>query len=515
MCGWSLLAMHCLILRLLRLWMKATESQLVTIENLTIVDPADWTNSGSGFNVDVTDGTNTYTMRIDADVDLYGTVAPASAFNLTGLGGQFDSSSPYLGGYQLLPRYMADIELITTEGAVKFLGTGVNVDEDAGTVEVGVEYPAGDLISWEVTVSLGVLTTTATEGDDFIWSDTTMLLSGFATDTVYLPVPIIDDMDPEDTESIVLVLSSTNATVDENFDVYTIEIEDNDVFYEVSDIGPVSTVDADGVAESLDEEYQLQGVVYGVNMRPGGLQFTLIDANNDGINVFNFDSDYGYAVTEGDEIIVQGTIDQYNGLLEIIPDTVWMVSADNALFDPTLVTELNESTESQLIKLENLTLVDPAEWTNSGSGFNVNVTDGTNTYVMRVDNDVDVYGTPAPTQAFNLTGIGGQFDSSSPYTEGYQIFPRYLTDIDLIDAVNDPEPVVTKMFPNPVSDRLIIRAAEVIDGVRLVNAFGQEITVDNNQRMVYELDMSLLSGGIYFVKFTSNGKVWSKPVVKQ
>ncbi len=494
---------------------ETTESQLVTIENLTIVDPADWTNSGSGFNVDVTDGTNTYTMRIDADVDLYGTVAPASAFNLTGLGGQFDSSSPYLGGYQILPRYIADIELITTEGAVKFLGTGVNVDEDAGTVEVGVEYPAGDLVSWEVTVSLGVLTTTATEGDDFIWSDTTMFLSGFATDTVYLPVPIIDDMDPEDLETVVLVLSSTNATVDENFDVYTIEIEDNDIFYAVSDIGPATIVDGDGVAESLDEEFQLQGVVYGVNLRPGGLQFTLIDANNDGINVFNFDSDYGYTVTEGDEIIVQGTIDQYNGLIEIIPDTVWMVSADNALFDPTVVTELNETTESQLIKIENLTLVDPAEWTNSGSGFNVNVTDGTNTYTMRIDNDVDVYGTSAPTQAFNLTGIGGQFDSSSPYTEGYQIFPRYLADIDLIDAVNDPEPVVTEVFPNPVSDRLIIRTAEVIDGIRLVNAFGQEITVDNNQKMVYELDMSLLSDGIYFVKFTSNGKVWSKPVVKQ
>ena len=494
---------------------EATESQLVTLEGLTIVDPGDWTNSGSGFNVDVTDGTNTYTMRIDADVDIYGTPAPTSAFNLTGLGGQFDSSSPYFDGYQILPRYMADIEPITADGAVRFLGTGVIVNEDAGTIEVGVEYPAGDLTPWEVTVALGVLTTTATEGEDFIWTDTTMMLSGFATDTVYLPVPIIDDMESEDTENIVLVLSSTNAMVDENFDVYTIEIEDNDIFYEIYDVGTVTTVDADGVADFEDELCQLQGVVYGVNTRPGGLQFTLIDANNDGINVFNFDSDYGYSVTEGDEIIVQGSIEQFNGLLEIIPDTVWMVSADNALFDPTVVTTLGEDTESQLIKIENLTLVDPGQWTNSGSGFNVDVTDGTNTFTMRIDNDVDIYGTSAPTQAFNLTGIGGQFDSSSPYTEGYQILPRYTADIDLIDAVNEPEPVETEMFPNPVSDRLVIRTAEMIDGIRLVNALGQEVATDMNSRMFYTLNMSHLPQGIYFVKLSHAGEEWTKPVIKQ
>jgi DNA/RNA endonuclease YhcR with UshA esterase domain len=494
---------------------EATESQLVKLENLTIVDPGDWTNSGSGFNVDVTDGTNTYTMRIDADVDLYGTPAPTSAFNLTGLGGQFDSSSPYLSGYQIFPRYTADLELITTEGAVKFLGSGVIVNEDVGNVEVAIEYPAGDLVPWEVTVNLGILTSTADEGDDFIWSDTTLMLSGFATDTAYLDIPIIDDMDSEDTETVILVLSSSNAMVDENFDEYTIEIEDNDIFYEIYDIGTVTTVDADGVADFQDDLCQLQGVVYGVNTRPGGLQFTLIDGNNDGINVFNFDNDYGYAVTEGDEIIVQGVIDQYNGLLEIIPDTVWMVSADNALFDPTVVIALGEDTESQLIKIENLTLVDPAQWTNSGSGFNVDVTDGASIFTMRIDNDVDIYGTPAPTQAFNLTGIGGQFDSSSPYTEGYQILPRYLADIDLIDAVNEPDPVATEIFPNPVTDRLVIRTVEVIDGVRVVNALGQEMFFDMNERMMYSLDMSQLPQGIYFVKLQQAGKEWTKPVIKQ
>ena len=83
-------------------------------------------------------------------------------------------------------------------------------------------------------------------------------------------------------------------------------------------------------------------------------------------------------------MIVRGEIGQFNGLTQINPDTLWMVSAGNALFDPTVVTALDETTESQLVTIENLTIVDPADWSNSGSGFNVDVTDGTNTYTLCV-----------------------------------------------------------------------------------------------------------------------------------
>ncbi|MCB0652964.1 MAG: lamin tail domain-containing protein [Saprospiraceae bacterium] len=494
---------------------ESTESQLVKIENLTIVDPGQWTNSGSGFNVDVTDGVNTYAMRIDNDVDLYGTLAPTTPFNLTGLGGQFDSSSPYTSGYQLLPRYTADIELLSTDGAVKFIGTGLIVNEDAGTIEVAVEYPAGDLVAWEVTVSLDVAGSSATEGMDFLWSDTTMYLSGFATDTVYLPVAIIDDLLPEDLENIVLNLTSTNATVDPNFDVYTIQIEDNDVFYPVYDIGVVTTMNADGVADSLGVKCQLQGVVYGVNQRPAGIQCTIIDSNNEGIGIFLNTGNFGYTVNEGDEVIVQGTIDQFSGLAQVALDSVWMVSSGNALFDPTLVTALDESTESQLVMITGLTIVDPGQWTNSGSGFNVNVTDGINTYAMRIDNDVEIFGGAVPDYAFDLVGIGGQFDSSSPYTSGYQILPRYWADISIIDAVNEPEPVKVELFPNPVTSRLFIRTGEAVDGIQLFNVLGQEVMSDLHKKEVFELDMSTLAKGVYHVRFSLNGKQWSKSVVKE
>ena len=50
---------------------------------------------------------------------------------------------------------------------------------------------------------------------------------------------------------------------------------------------------------------RVQGIVYGINYRPTGLSFTLID-NTGGINIFNSSKQFGYTVTEGDEIIVSG-----------------------------------------------------------------------------------------------------------------------------------------------------------------------------------------------------------------
>jgi predicted extracellular nuclease len=495
---------------------ESSESQLVKIENLTIVDPADWTNSGSGFNVDVTDGTNTFAMRIDNDVDLYGTTAPTGPFNLTGLGGQFDSSAPHDSGYQLLPRYTSDIELITSSDLIQFISAGVDVGEDVGSIEIGIQYPAGDFVPWDATVTLNVGSSTATEGMDFTFADTTFALSGFGTDTVYFAIPIIDDAVAEDTESIHLDLASMNPGVELAFDTYVINILDNEAAsYPVYDIGVINTVDVDGVADSLDVVCQIQGVVYGVNMNGTGLQFTVIDGNGDGVSLYNGGGNFGYTVMEGDEVIIQGSVDQFNGLTQMSPDTVWMVSSGNPLLDPTIVTTLGEDTESQLTKIENLTIVDPADWTNSGSGFNVDVTDGTNTYSMRIDNDVDLYGTPAPTGAFNLTGLGGQFDSSVPHDSGYQLLPRYIADIEIIDAVNDPEPIQTEVYPNPVTLRLTIKTEEQIDGIKLFNVFGQEVLRDLNQADAYELDMSNLPQGVYYVNFFQNGQSWSKSVIKE
>lgn len=381
-----------------------TESQLIKIENVNLVDPSQWTNTGSGFNVDITNGTNTFQLRIDNDVDIFGMGAPTGVFSVTGLGGQFDSSSPFTEGYQILPRYAADID----------------------------PYIIGD------------------------------------TEYPFYP------------------------------------------------IGLVTTNDAEGRPDSLGVSCELRGIVYGVNLRPGGLQFTIIDENNDGIGVFNSTGDFGYEVKEGDEISVKGEIDFFNGLTQIAVNNISLLSSDNPLNPPTEVTQLNEDTESQLVRINGLNIVNPGQWTNMGSGFNVTVSDGVNTFEMRIDADVDIFGVDPPDYTFDLIGIGGQFDNSSPYDEGYQILPRYMSDIIKVTGTVDPRlGRGLELFPNPVMDLLNVKSDELFEEVFVSDMTGRRLISIRPHEKSFQLDLGRLPAGFYLTTFVQGNRHWTEKLAKE
>ncbi|MCP3928734.1 MAG: T9SS type A sorting domain-containing protein, partial [Bacteroidetes bacterium] len=357
-------------------------------------------------NTDVTNGTDTFAVRVDSDVDISGMAAPLGTFNITGLGGQFDSSSPYSEGYQLLPRYVADIDPYNT---------------------VVITLPEYDIIQ----------------------------------------------------------------VIGEN---------------------------EEGVADSLNIRCQLQGIVYGVNMRgnDGGVQFTVIDETG-GIGVYGEGID-NYEVTEGDEIILQGTIGQYSGLTQINADSISIVSTDNTLVDPTVVTALGEDTESQLIMIQDVSFVDVIQWDPSGSGMTINVTDGTNTFAMRIDKDVDLFQlATAPEYAvFNVTGIGGQFKFSAPFVGGYQILPRYISDLEEVVGTNDrfANDLFT-FYPNPVNDRLFIHSEKQMDKVIITNALGQQFLQLTDQIGSFSIDVNQLPKGVYLLTILKDDKLQSRQFVKQ
>jgi hypothetical protein len=65
---------------------------------------------------------------------------------------------------------------------------------------------------------------------------------------------------------------------------------------------------------------------------------------------------------------------------------------------------------------------------------------------------------PAPPAPFDLTGIGGQFDSSTPYTEGYQIAPRYIADVSsLVKTKTVDFSDRVQISPNPATEFLRIQ----------------------------------------------------------
>lgn len=219
-----------------------------------------------------------------------------------------------------------------------------------------------------------------------------------------------------------IIATSTGA---DNDTVMVSGSADDYVTYMIEDINGLN---ANGVADSLDVLVSVTGVVqcgdYDYN---AGYSFALIDGNGDGINIFRFSDLANYtSPMAGDSIIVRGKILQFNGLTEIQADSIQLVGT-GAEADFMVVTTLSEATESMPIEIMGLTLVTPiATFT---AGANIDATDGTNTIAIRIPSGSPLGGTAAPQGTFNITGIGWQFDSSSPYTTGYQIYPCAFEDV--------------------------------------------------------------------------------------
>ena len=287
------------------------------------------------------------------------------------------------------------------------------------------------------------------------------------------------------------------------------------ISYPYYTIATVHTEDGTGVADSLEVTCELRGVVYGVNWRPNGLSFTMIDQTG-GINVFSFDPVSGYTVTEGDSIHVWGEIDQFNGLTEIIPDSVEMISQGNTLKMPTVVVALGEDTESDLVQLEGWTFPDTSQWTGSGSGFNVDVTNGTDTLVIRIDNDVDLYSAPKPdpNATYRIIGIGGQFDSSDPRDEGYQLQPRYMADLILSTGIEKVDlSSAIKFYPNPAQRNLTIETEIALDAIRITDMFGKQLMFVERPDARTQLDISQLAAGMYTISFMNEKGLWAQPLM--
>src|SRR5690554_3556040 len=212
----------------------------------------------------------------------------------------------------------------------------------------------------------------------------------------------------------------------------TVALEGETLDYVVSTIGDVTAVDANGVGTSVGDYVTLTGIVHCDDFRNNGYDVVIIDDNNDRITMFNTSDVDGYTPAEGDRITVLGQIGQYNGLIQISPATITLDASNETLQTPTSVSDLDETTESQYIQLDSVTLVNgETEWTGN---TNFDVTDGTTTFSVRVPNDASIAGTTIPNGPIRIIGVGKQFDSSSSFDSGYQIFPCSVTPLCTVDV---------------------------------------------------------------------------------
>jgi hypothetical protein len=334
--------------------------------------------------------------------------------------------------------------------------SGTLVSEAAGsfTVEININPVSltNDTLSIMLTPGLGLTTADGSvlPAPNAMGVLDLIILAG--EDSTGFVFTIIDDAILEGNETLYvhMVNASANLMMG-NSDSINLIIEDNDQFIPFYTVSDVMSVDSNFVADSLGVVCKMVGTVFTDDFDGNaGYSFYMYD-NTGGINVFNFvDEPGGYQVNRGDSIRVVGVIDFYNGLIELKIDSIALLASNVSLVQPTQVFDLDESTEGEYIRLNGFYLVNPAGWPAfPGSSVNLDITNGVDTLVMRIDSDTDVDGSTAPTGYFDIIGAGGQFDSSAPHDEGYQIFPRDT--MDIIPVIM-PSLYISEIMPNAGSN---------------------------------------------------------------
>lgn len=263
------------------------------------------------------------------------------------------------------------------------------------------------------------------------------LIHLFVNPSISAEEPVTPDATNPDSNNDIVVnaVSLRQGSRDYDVTVDGIRIANswNDLFTFMSIAQAIEDLNIDFIPDRVGQTVTVEGVIFSPNYQTTNNSFYIYDGTA-GTDIFMF----GPPVLTwalGDMIKVTGAVTQFNGMTEIeVADTNgWIFkSAGNPTPSPMLITLAQyksnpEMYEGSLVGFSSLTLVG-GTWPASGS-TNLSLSDGIDTVVFRIDSDTDIDGQPEPIWPQDVIGIGSQFDNSSPYDGGYQIFPRfYATD---------------------------------------------------------------------------------------
>lgn len=392
---------------------------------------------------------------------------------------------------------------------VSFAQNSGSVAEDAGTYSINIQLNAASL--------------TTTFGADVVLvggTGTAADINNYTTQTVsFAPsvnaqsvtLTITDDALTEGPETFIFkIRNATGGALIGADSIFTLTIGASDAIALPFTISQVTGLDSVNSPDSLGVSVMLSGTVYGIDYRAGGLEFFIHDAT-DGIQVFTPSSTFGYTVAEGDSVFVEGQVSFFSGVTQVaFVDTVIKIGT-GTVPTPVVVQDLDETTEAELVRLNNVHLVTPSEWNlASSTGFNASITDGQNTWTLRIDEQTDIFTTQmaAPSGNFDVMGIGSQFDNSSPYTAGYQILPRYKTDIIQQNSILEVDNNFARIYPNPNNGNFTVVLSEqgAETEVRVLNLTGAVVfsTKGANTINVNTVD---LSSGLYIVEAANANKI--------
>lgn len=517
---------------------ESLEAEVVKILNLYLLTPSQWpvTASTSAKNLDVSDGIDTIVIRIERQCALQGTPAPTNLFDITGVVTQYDVDTPYFSGYQVLPRILSDLYIHPVTGASivinELLAKSATTDSwfelyNPNSTSVSLlNYHISDdstslnkfkfpdtlnipaqkyLILWDnvhpANPGIHINYALKPAGGELVLTDP----SGKTIDYIKYEAQKTDTSLarlPNGTGSFFFATPTPNTA--------NLALASSIPSYSIKQVIGVNT---NGVIDSLNVNCKLTGVIYSINYRAWkpGYQFILHDGTG-GINVYKLDFPFSnYPVAKmGDKIRVIGKIGQYYGLTEMMPDSIVLLDSNQTISSPVVVTKLTESSESELIRINNLTWVDTTAfpWPKPADlAKNIKATNGTDTFIIRIETECALHGKfgyTGPDTSFDIIGVGWQYDNSSPYTSGYQLYPRIATDLIL----HQPSGIAEngnhklKVYPNPNNGNFYVENpgnSRVM--IRIFNNLGQ-IVYENNSAL-HEISIRLDDKpGMYFIQLT-------------
>ena len=337
--------------------------------------------------------------------------------------------------------YLKDsiITLVMTDNdgpaTVEFIDSRLTITENIGNLAVKIRVASRSDADADFTLRCYTALSSATEGVDFKFNPTSKIINitSSTPDTITVSVPFYDDKNFELTKKIYFGLGNlSNSKITKGKDTLIVTLLNDDL--PIYSIGTINKqTNANKTADSLNVRCRVFGTVHGVNMRTAGLNFTMMDGTG-GIGVFTNPKTFGYTVTEGDSIMVQGSVSQFQGTVQMDKlDTIIRISTGQPLKKAKLVSGVDETTESVLVQMRRVKMVDPTEWPSAALAANafkyvrvMNTAGRVDT--LNIDAETNVDGSTAPVGYFDVTGIGAQFDNSSPYLTRYVLSPRSIND---------------------------------------------------------------------------------------
>jgi phosphatidylserine/phosphatidylglycerophosphate/cardiolipin synthase-like enzyme len=262
------------------------EGLLVRLNGVTVTDlngnpVASWAGN-TNYRLVGSSASDTVQLRVDNNTNLVGAVAPAGVFDVIGVLGQFKTTPPYIGGYQVMPRSLSDV--ISEGPIISEFPHEANITSSSMTIYFKTVNPGTSRLRYGVTTAyeLGVV-----EPDNTPRTNHLIDLTDLTAATIYhVQAFSVAGGDTSFAGDLIVSTSSPSGTTGQ-INVYFTKMVDTSVARGEKALGNVNLVNK-VVARINNARRSIDVALYSLSGTPGpgtDVANALVNAKNRGVIV--------------------------------------------------------------------------------------------------------------------------------------------------------------------------------------------------------------------------------------